>query len=73
MPPVLYPFMLIAAAAIMAFGMVMLKIAYDLPHPAEFIVTFFSASLVILIGASLGVGFAVRLYSWISRKRKKLP
>ncbi|RLB05207.1 MAG: hypothetical protein DRG50_07665 [Deltaproteobacteria bacterium] len=58
---------------IVAFGLVMLKVAYDLKHPVEFIVVFFSASLVILIGGALSIGFGLRVVKWLSKKVKNTP
>ena len=57
---VLYCVLFIISLGVVAFGLVMLKIAYDLHHPTEFLAVFFSASLVILIGGSLAIGFALR-------------
>ncbi len=65
---VLYLILSLISLGILAFGVVMMKIAYDLRHPAEFLAVFFAASLVILIGASLAVGFGLRA---VERLRKK--
>lgn len=66
---VLYCVLFLISLGVVAFGLVMLKIAYDLHHPMEFLAVFFSASLVILIGGSLAVGFALRA---VQRARKKV-
>jgi hypothetical protein len=66
---VLYLVLSLISLGVLAFGIVMMKIAYDLPHPGEFIAVFFAASLVILIGASLAVGFGLRA---VERLRKKI-
>ncbi len=65
---VLYLILSLIFLGILAFGVVMMKIAYDLRHPMEFLAVFFAASLVILIGASLAVGFGLRA---VERLRKK--
>lgn len=65
--------LLFLSLGIMAFGIVMLKVAYDLEHPMEFIASFFAASLVILIGGALAVGFGLRLVTWFTKKVKNTP
>lgn len=70
---VLYGVLFIISLGVAAFGLVMLKIAYDLHHPMEFLAVFFSASLVILIGGSLAVGFALRAVQQLRKKVKKTP
>jgi len=65
---VLYLTLCLISLGVLAFGIVMMKIAYDLRHPLEFFAVFFAASLVILIGASLAVGFGLRA---VERFRKK--
>jgi len=59
--------------AVTAFGVVMLKIAYDLDHPFEFIITFFGACLVTMVGGALCAGFAVRFFSSRKGRRKNTP
>ena len=44
----------------LAFGVQLLMAAYRLPDPFTFIMTFFAASLIILISATLVVGFLLR-------------
>ena len=58
----------LASLLFMAAGIAMLKIAYDMPSPLEFLVVFFSSNLLILIGASIAVGLVIRA---ISKKREK--
>jgi hypothetical protein len=60
-------FFLLSLGAV-AFGLVMLKIAYDLQHPMEFLAVFFAASLVILIGAALSLGFGIRAVQRFNKK-----
>ncbi len=69
---VLYLILSLISLGILAFGVVMMKIAYDLRHPMEFLAVFFAASLVILIGASLAVGFGLRAVERL-KKIKKAP
>jgi len=63
----------ILGLGVAAFGVVMLKIAYDLNHPFEFIMVFFAACLVIMIGGALCIGFGVRLYSSQKGRGKNIP
>ncbi|MCJ7664480.1 MAG: hypothetical protein MUO24_09600 [Desulfobacterales bacterium] len=70
---VLYLALFLISLGVLAFGFVMMKIAYDLHHPMEFLAVFFSASLVILIGASLGLGFGLRAARQLRKKVKKTP
>jgi len=72
MVAVLYLVLCLIFLGVLAFGVVMMKIAYDLRHPMEFLAVFFAASLVILIGASLAVGFGLRAVERL-KKIKKTP
>jgi len=69
---VLYLALFLISLGVLAFGIVMMKIAYDLHHPGEFLAVFFAGSLVILIGASLAVGFGLRAFQRL-KKNKKPP
>jgi hypothetical protein len=69
---VLYLALCLISLGVLAFGIVMMKIAYDLRHPMEFLAVFFAASLVILIGASLAIGFGLRAVERL-KKIKKPP
>ena len=51
-----------AAGFFLVFGISLLVGAYRLRTPAEFIMTFFAANLIILISAALGAGFIVSMY-----------
>ena len=69
---VLYCMLFVISLGVMAFGLVMLKIAYDLHHPTEFLAVFFAASLVILIGGALAFGFGLRVVQRFRKKIKKI-
>jgi predicted permease len=47
----------------LVLGVQLLMAAYALPDPFTFIMTFFAACLIILISATLLIGFIVRLHS----------
>ena len=49
------------------FGMSLLAASYRLGDPFSFIMTFFAASLIILISAVMGMGFVMRM--WRIRRR----
>jgi TRAP-type C4-dicarboxylate transport system permease small subunit len=44
------------------FGVELLRSAYKLNNPFDFILAFFAANLVILISATLTLGFLLRLW-----------
>ena len=69
---VLYGLLLFISLGVVAFGIVMVKIAYDLHHPTEFLAVFFAGSLVILIGGALAFGFGVRVVERLKKKVKKI-
>jgi TRAP-type C4-dicarboxylate transport system permease small subunit len=69
---VLYCVLFLISLGVVAFGLVMLKIAYDLHHPTEFIAVFFAASLVILIGGAMALGFGLRVVERLRKKAKKI-
>jgi TRAP-type C4-dicarboxylate transport system permease small subunit len=70
---VLYCVLFLISLGVVAFGLVMLKIAYDLHHPVEFLAVFFAASLVILIGGALAFGFGLRVVQRLRKKVKNTP
>jgi hypothetical protein len=70
---VLYLVLCLISLGVLAFGVVMMKIAYDLHHPMEFLAVFFAASLVILIGASLAFGFGLRAAQRLKKRVKNTP
>ena len=70
---VLYCMLFVISLGVMAFGLVMLKIAYDLSHPTEFLAVFFAASLVILLGGAMAFGFGLRAVQRLRKKVKNTP
>jgi len=50
------------AGFFLVFGISLLRGAYRLGTPVEFIMTFFAANLIILISAALGAGFVLSIY-----------
>ena len=69
---VLYIVLFLISLGVLAFGIVMMKIAYDLHQLVEFFAVFFAASLVILMGASAALGFGLRAFQRL-KKSKKTP
>jgi len=69
---VLYLVLFFISLGVLAFGLVMMKIAYDLHNPVEFLAVFFAASLVILMGGALAFGFGLRAFQRL-KKIKKIP
>jgi hypothetical protein len=69
----LYLALFLICLGVAAFGVVMVKIAFDLRHPMEFFAVFFAASLVTLIGAALALGFGLRAGTRFVKKGKKAP
>lgn len=54
-------FLSIISAFFLIWGFKELSRAYALPHPGEFLASFFSSSFIILISASLLLGFIWRM------------
>jgi len=50
------------AAFFLALGISVLKGAYRLETPFEFLAVFFASNLIILISATLGLGFIISMY-----------
>lgn len=53
------------------FGISLLIAAYDLNDPFMFIMTFFASNLIILINATLLIGFVYRMVTAFSLLKKK--
>ncbi len=59
-----------AAGFFLEFGIEEMARAYQLQHPSEFLASFFSASFIILISATLLVGFIWKMtLRWKSREK----
>ena len=54
-------FLVIAGCFFLFFGIVMLISAYELKNPYSFIMVFFASNLMILISATLVLGFILRM------------
>jgi len=53
--------LILAGCFFVVFGILMLMSAYKLKDPYSFIMAFFAANLVILISATLVLGFVLRM------------
>ena len=56
--------LIMAGCFFLLFGILLLIAAYRLDDPSWFIMTFFASNLIILISASLLVGFIYRMVSF---------
>jgi len=54
-------FLVLAGCFFLAFGIHVLIMAYQLKDPFNFIMTFFASNLIILISATLVLGFIIRM------------
>jgi len=54
--------LILACCFFLAFGIHLLIAAYSLKDPFNFVMTFFSSNLIILISAALLVGFLIRIF-----------
>jgi len=54
-------FLVLAGCFFLAFGIHVLLITYQLKDPFNFIMTFFASNLIILISATLVLGFIIRM------------
>ena len=54
-------FLILAGCLFLAFGILMLISAYKLENPYSFIMAFFASNLMILISATLVLGFILRM------------
>jgi hypothetical protein len=53
--------LVLAGCFFLAFGIHVLIMAYQLKDPFNFIMTFFASNLIILISATLVLGFIIRM------------
>ena len=51
------------------FGIDLLFMAYRIPDPFSFIMTFFASILIILISAVLFLNFAIKIFTFIKKSR----
>lgn len=56
----------------LVFGIDLLRAAYTLDNPYNFIMTFFSASFIILISLALGISFLIKIIR-VFRQLKNTP
>ena len=63
--------LLLAACFFLFFGIQLLMAAYRLKDPFNFVMTFFSSNLIILISITLMIGFVYRMVT-IYRKGKEV-
>jgi hypothetical protein len=54
-------FLILAGCGFLGFGILMLISAYKLENPYSFIMAFFASNLMILISATLVLGFVLRM------------
>jgi hypothetical protein len=54
--------LLLVSLFFMLFGIHILITSYRLDDPFSFVISFFASNLIILISATLGLGFAIRLW-----------
>ena len=67
----LFVFLALLGAGVAVFGVRMLISAFDQQNPLHFLVIFFSACLVTLLGAALCIGLVIRLV--VEARGKELP
>ena len=53
------------------FGINLLYMAYQITDPFSFIMTFFSSNLIILISATLLLGFVLKIVTNIKKSKEK--
>jgi pilus assembly protein TadC len=52
------------------FGINLLYMAYQIPDPFSFVLTFFASNLIILISAALLLGFILRIVGTLKNERQ---
>lgn len=60
------------AAFFLHFGVYQMFLAYRIQHPAEFLISFFSASFIILISGTLLFAFIWRMVMRVRDRKKTL-
>ncbi len=64
--------LVVASCFFIAFGIHVLILAYQQENPFSFIMTFFASNLIILISATLLIGFVIRMKN-VANKAKSEP
>ena len=64
--------MLLVSGFFLVFGIDLLMASYTLDNPYNFIMTFFSASFIILISLALGISFIIKIIR-VFRQLKHTP
>ena len=64
--------MLLVSGFFLVFGIDLLMASYTLDNPYNFIMTFFSASFIILISLALGISFLIKMIR-VFRQLKHTP
>ncbi len=68
--------MVLVSGFFLVFGIDLLMASYTLDNPYSFIMTFFSASFIILISLALGISFLIkiiRVFRRVFRQPKHTP
>ena len=66
---ILQGLMMLASIFFLIFGIDLMRAAYTLENPYNFIMTFFSASLVILISLALAISFFIKIFRVLKQIR----
>jgi len=64
--------LVLAGCFFLAFGIHVLIVAYQLKDPFNFIMTFFASNLIILISATLVLGFIIRMVKAYKNSGKEI-
>ena len=64
--------MVLTSVFFLIFGLDLLRAAYGLGDPFQFIMTFFAASFIILISLALGISFLIKMVR-VYRQLKEGP
>lgn len=64
--------MVLTSVFFLVFGLDLLRAAYALGDPFQFIMTFFAASFIILISLALGISFLIKMVR-VYRQLKEGP
>ena len=62
--------LILVSVFFLVFGVDLLRAAYTLPDPFQFIMTFFAASFIILISLALGAGFMIKIVRVLCRVKQ---